>query len=128
MSYALTIKNTPDKGRGVFAEKDFKKGEIVEVCPVVVITEEEYNKLADTIFAYYLYPWKGETSALVLGYGSVYNHSYSPNIDWDQDFKSKSFLYTALEDIKKGDELTVNYNGNAEPNESVDWMNEMPQR
>lgn len=112
MEFAVSVKNVPNKGLGVFAEKDFKKGELIEACPTIVMTPTERKHCAKTILDYYMYPWKSTRSAsIVLGYGSIYNHSFTPNADWKQNFKTRRMTYKAIRPIKKGEEITVNYNG-----------------
>lgn len=119
----IIVKNTPKKGRGVFALRDFKEGEIVETCPVINITPKERKILEKTIFNYYIYPWRSTLSgSLALGYGSIYNHSFSPNADWKQNFKTNSMVYRAVKPIKKGEEITVNYNGEPDDQTPVDWF------
>ncbi len=123
MRQNIVVKNTPKKGRGVFALRSFKEGEIIENCPVINITPKERKIVEKTIFNYYIYPWRStQSGSLVLGYGSIYNHSFSPNADWKQNFKTNAMVYRAIKPIKKGEEITVNYNG--EPNDTtpVDWF------
>ena len=59
---------------------------------------------------------------MVLGNGSIYNHSFNPNADWKQNFKEENMIYRALENIKKGDEITVNYNGEPDDPTPIDWF------
>ena len=119
----VEIRKTGKKGRGVFALKNFKTGEIVENCPVINITPKERKALEKTIFAYYIYPWRSTRSgSLVLGYGSLYNHSFNPNADWRQNFKTQSMVYRAVKPIKKGEEITVNYNGEPDDQTEIDWF------
>ena len=123
MRKTIIVKNTPRKGRGVFALRDFKEGEIVETCPVINITPKERKILEKTIFNYYIYPWRSTRSgSLALGYGSIYNHSYSPNADWKQNFKTNSMVYRAVKPIKKGEEIAVNYNGEPDDKTPIDWF------
>ncbi len=123
MEQTIMVKRINNKGRGVFALKDFKKGEIVENCPVINITPKERKKCENTILAYYIYPWRSTRSgSLVLGFGSIYNHSYTPNADWKQNFKSETMVYRALKPIKKGEEITVNYNGEPDDQTPIDWF------
>lgn len=111
------------KGRGVFALRDFKAGELIENCPVINITPKERQLCEKTIFTYYIYPWRSTRSgSLVLGYGSIYNHSFEPNADWKQNFKSMTMVYRAIKPIKKGEEITVNYNGEPEDATPIDWF------
>ncbi len=46
----------------------------------------------------------------LLGYGSLYNHSFEPNARYD-DLGSQVKLYTAIRAIEAGREITINYNG-----------------
>lgn len=123
MEQNVIVKKTANKGRGVFALRNFKKGEIVENCPVINITPKERKQLEKTIFAYYIYPWRSTRSgSLALGYGSIYNHSFTPNADWKQNFKTNSMVYRALRDIKKGEEITINYNSEPDDLTPIDWF------
>ncbi|HEX9007833.1 MAG TPA: SET domain-containing protein [Patescibacteria group bacterium] len=123
MEKTIEIKNTRKKGRGVFALKNFKEGEIVESCPVITLTPKERKYCEKTILNFYIYPWKSlKSAAVVLGYGSIYNHSFTPNADWVQNFKTNSMVYTAIAPIKKGEEITVNYNGEPDDTTPIDWF------
>ena len=76
-----------------------------------------------TQLSHYIYPWRSTRgAALVLGYGSIYNHSFSPNADWKQNFKTQSMVFRALKSIKKGDEILVNYNGEPDDESEIDWF------
>ena len=123
----IEIRNTPSKGRGVFTLKDFRTGDIIEIAPTLRLTPTERKHCAKTIINYYMYPWRSTRSAtIVLGFGSIYNHSFQPNADWKQDFRSRSMVYRALRPIKKGEEITVNYNGEPDDMTPVDWMEDQP--
>lgn len=123
MAYPIEIKRTSSKGLGVFALKDFKEGEIVESCPVLIFDTKGRKNLEKTSLSHYIYPWKSTRgAALVFGYGSIYNHSYSPNADWKQNFRTKSMVYRAIKNIKKGEEITVNYNGEPDEQTPIDWF------
>lgn len=125
MQYAIEVRSTGHeiKGRGVFALKDFKKGEIIEVCPVLNFNSKERKILEKTYLNYYIYPWRStRTAAVLLGYGFIYNHSYTPNADWKQNFKTGSMVYRAIQPIKKGEEILVNYNGEPDDKKVIDWF------
>lgn len=53
------------------------------------------------------------SSACVLGYGMIYNHSKTPNVDYEFDYENLLFRYTASKNVTKGKELFINY-GNTE--------------
>jgi hypothetical protein len=119
----VEIKKTGKKGRGVFACRNFKSGEVIESCPIIEITPKERKIIEKTILNYYIYPWKSTRSgSLVLGFGSLYNHSFNPNADWRQNFKTRSMVYRAIRPIKKGEEITVNYNGEPDDKTPIDWF------
>jgi len=125
MEQTIEIKSTGHKikGRGVFALKDFKAGEVIENCPVIVFTPKERKVLEKTYLNYYIYPWRSTRSAAIaFGYGSIYNHSFEPNADWKQDFKKGVMVYKAIKPIKKGEQILVNYNGEPDDKTEVDWL------
>jgi len=123
MRLDIKIIKTANKGRSVLAERNYKKGEIIESCPVIILSPKERKEAEKTILNYYIYPWKSTRGAsVVLGYGSLINHSFNPNADWKQNFKTNSMVYRAIKDIKKGDEITVNYNGEPNDETEIDWF------
>lgn len=109
----IYIADTGTKGRGVFTNENFEPGDIIEVCPVILMSNDDYNKVQETVLDDYISFWSDETSeyAIFCGYGSFYNHSYHPNTIHTIDEKNKCIVFKALTPIKKGEELTVNYNG-----------------
>lgn len=121
---AIEVKRINTKiGRGVFALRDFKEGEIIEKCPVINITVKERKHCEKTILNYYVFPWKSTRSGcIVLGYGSIYNHSFDPNADWKQNFKEGVMTYKAIKDIKKGEEILINYNGEPDDLTPIEWF------
>jgi SET domain-containing protein len=110
-SDAIKVKRIEGKGRGVFARRPIRKGEVIERVPVLVLSIEEVrNGSGWTGLAGYCFEWGRGTVALALGYGSLYNHSYQPNARYD-DVNPRTKVFSALRDIAKGEEITVNYNG-----------------
>ncbi len=128
MKYAIEIKKiSPSKGWGVFALQNFAVGDIIESCPVLNLTPTERKHCEHTMLANYMYPWKSLKSGVVVwGYGSIYNHSYTPNADWKQNFKTNCMVYKAIKPIKKGDEILVNYNGEPDDLKPIDWFEVEP--
>lgn len=118
----IKFKGTGKKGRGVFALQDFKKGELIESCPVLTFTPKERKLLEKTLMNFYIYPWRSTRGAsLALGYGSIYNHSYTPNADWKQNFPKMAMDYKAIRDINSGEEITINYNGEPDDKKEIDF-------
>ncbi|MEI6242189.1 MAG: SET domain-containing protein [Chlamydiota bacterium] len=107
----IEIKETLGKGRGVFASQDFFPCEVIERVPVLVIPQEQYPSLENTIFFHYLFGWKENDFALALGYGSLYNHSFRPNAIYRKREEEGMLEFIALHPILAGEEILINYNG-----------------
>jgi uncharacterized protein len=109
-SELVCVKNVKGKGRGVFARRAITQGAVIERVPVAVIPIKHVaNGWANLALAKYFYVWSPTTIAVSLGYGSLYNHSYTPNADYEQG--TQVLVYRALRDIEAGEEITINYNG-----------------
>ncbi len=110
---SLFVTTSKVHDRGVFTSADIAKGTLLEVCPVIIIPELEVDIIHSTILHDYYYYWGEEEkeAVIVLGFGSIYNHSYSPNVEAIPDYENKNFDYYALRDIQAGEEIFVNYNG-----------------
>lgn len=118
----LAESNLLHAGRGVFALQDIKKDETIEICPVIVIPDRSVLKLIGSVLDDYVFNWGEVTEwgenlnklAIALGYGSLYNHSYRPNARYRRNYKENSLHFIAIQDIRKDEEIKVNYNGNPE--------------
>ena len=101
-------------GIGVFAAENIKKGETIEVAPILIL---EFTDFIDTkwnlLFEYYF--WMDDYVVLALGYGSLYNHSENPNIKYKISKEEKTITFTAIRDIKKDEEILFNYKGSSNP-------------
>jgi SET domain-containing protein len=95
-------------GYGVFTNKEIKKGDIVEVCYCL-----DLSSFTGTLVDYIYKNRRTNKPFLTLGYGAIYNHSYSPNIKWAlSETNRKIAIFTALNDINIGEELRFNYGEN----------------
>lgn len=103
-------------GRGVFTAHDIEKGSMIEIAPVLVIPKEQVQIIHGTVLHDYYFRWGNdmESCAIALGYGSLYNHSFEPNLTFEMDFGNQTIDFYAFRDIAAGEELTFNYNGNEE--------------
>ena len=121
----LTIATSPDRGRGVFTTKNIRKGTIVEISPVVVLSTKDRKAIEHTLLHNYIFEW-GSTrkkAAMALGYISMYNHSYGSNCEYEMDFDNATMSIRAVKDIKKGEELSINYNA-VHNDETPVWFHE----
>jgi len=108
----LTIKETEDKGRGVFSTADILEASIIEVCPLIIIPKSELENLDKTKLYDYYFVWDEDGSAAIaLGYGSLYNHSDVPNAEFSFQKANKSLIVKSITDISTDQEITVDYTG-----------------
>lgn len=92
----------------IVGKTQFARGEIIEICPVVLVGEicKTLDKIKDLIFE--LDKNKGQWG-LVLGYGSLYRHSNEPNVEYAYNPKSRQMYFMTNRTVKHGEELTINY-------------------
>ncbi|MBA3662200.1 MAG: SET domain-containing protein-lysine N-methyltransferase [Gammaproteobacteria bacterium] len=98
----LLVKKSRMHGYGVFALKTIKKGELIEECYTLV------SKGGDKRLEDFYFDAKGNY-ALLLGFGSIYNHAEEPNADYKINIKNKLTRIKAIATIRKGEEIYVSY-------------------
>jgi histone-lysine N-methyltransferase SETD2 len=103
----IVVKDAGRKGKGVFALRDFGRGEFVfrrrhgrvlANAEIPALSEEEQRHLCELGF---------QTSAVLLPPGCYLNHSCDPNA-----MRSGVKVF-AWRDIRRGDEITIDYRLNA---------------
>ncbi|NHJ25737.1 MAG: SET domain-containing protein-lysine N-methyltransferase [Candidatus Lokiarchaeota archaeon] len=105
------------KGRGAFAKKNIKKGTIIDIANVILLPNSDYEQIQDTILYEYCYVWADPKhmpefeNAITMSISQFINHSFSPNVKYLYDYDEKAIEFTAIKDILKGEEITMNYNG-----------------
>jgi len=98
-------------GRGVACIHPIPKGSIIESCPVIMLSSKDTKVIHNTKLHdfYFLWDTHLKTSAIALGYGSLYNHSKSPNADYQLNDETQEIQFFAIEDIEAGDQIFINY-------------------
>jgi len=103
----VIVKEAGNKGLGVFALRDFAKGEfilrrrygkVVVNCEIERLSEEDQRHLCEL-------DW--ETSAVLLPPGCYLNHACDPNA------MRQGVNVFAWKDIRQGEEITIDYRLNA---------------
>jgi len=114
----LFISSSRKKGRGVFTSEIIKAKTIIEISPVIVMSNNDRVLLDQTLLHDYIFEWgeKRNQCCVALGYVSIYNHSYQSNCEYEMDYKQELISIKTIRLIKAGEELFINYNG--------DWNNE----
>lgn len=107
----LYVKDVPGKGRGVYSDAPFKEGDIVEICPAIILSHEEVEHLKHTLLYEYLFDWgeHGTEECLPCGLGMIYNHSGDANLEWDTNEQDTTVIFSAVRDIPAGEELCHDY-------------------
>lgn len=96
------VKRSSTHGYGVFADKTFKKGELIEEC-YIVITRGGDKGLEDFYFDV------NGKHGIFTGFGILYNHSEDPNADYTYNSRRKLAKIKADRTIKKGEEIFISY-------------------
>lgn len=104
----------PGKGRGVVATEAIRAGEVIEVCPILILRPKDAAFLengSDTLHYYFLEQTIFNRSCVMFGYASMYNHSFEPNadLDYDDNPAEQYVLIRALKSIEPGEEIVWNY-------------------
>jgi uncharacterized protein len=95
-----------EHGRGVIAVSEIAAGETIEVCPILELAEGDASGLLDD---YTVALDDGSSgTALLLGYGSLYNHSDEPNAEYVV-LADDAYSFVALRDIEAGEQITISY-------------------
>ena len=116
----LFIASTPQMGKGVFTSENLTAGTVVEISPVIVMSDADRKLIDQTLLHDYIFEW-GENvrqCCMALGYIPMYNHSYKSNCEYDMDYDEEIMTIKTVRFIKAGEELFINYNG--------DWNNPKP--
>uniref|UniRef100_A0A7S4KGG1 SET domain-containing protein n=1 Tax=Paramoeba aestuarina TaxID=180227 RepID=A0A7S4KGG1_9EUKA len=107
----IGVKDFGEKGRGVVALKNFSRGDLVEEAHCIYFPKNEVELANRTTLREYTFV-AGEGLLLALNYGSLFNHSNSPNIDYRVDQKERKVRFFAAKEILEGDELNIFYGHN----------------
>jgi uncharacterized protein len=120
---AARVEFIAGKGRGMVAARRITAGEILERAPVLVLPPKEARLIVDgcNVLSSYVFAWE-DSVAIALGHGSLYNHSYRPNVRHRRLLSEELLEFSALTDIEPGTELCINYRGETEEEEPV-WFN-----
>lgn len=116
-SAALYVQDTPAMGRGVFAGRAFRKGEVIEICPVLTVNERIEEATRGHALERYVFYWDGQGDAIVaiaFGFGSLYNHSPEWNASFKARKETRDILFEAARDIAEGEQIFINYDWDKE--------------
>lgn len=110
----ISVRKSEIHGKGVFANRDFKKGELILKWKPKVLKKEDLKKISKKE-EQYIFHAGGDVYFLKQTPERFVNHSCKPNM------YVKDHCEYAKRDIKSGEELTTNYfeSGDKDENEFV---------
>jgi SET domain-containing protein len=96
------VKKSKIKGKGLFAKKNIKKGELIGIVqgPIVPDNQKSYKKYGED----HLHPISYTKAILNKNITKYTNHSCKPNCGLKNSTK-----IIAIKDIKKDQEITIDY-------------------
>ena len=109
-------------GFGVFAGRQFARGDTIETCPTIVVPLRDRRAVQSTILSQYSFAW-GKRVALAQGYGGLYNHSYDPTARFEVDIAGGVIRFMARRLVGADEEITINYNGRPKDTSPV-WFDQ----
>ena len=131
------VKQSPGRGVGVFAKRDFKRDERIMVERMFLVDEiRNINFHLKSEFMRLEPPFNGNVEDTFMqkisrnafgsvdGRGSVFgicfrmsrvNHACDPNASWYLDYETNATTLHAGKNIKAGEEITVSYTGFLDP-------------
>jgi len=109
----LFFDKTDSMGRGVYTAETIAPDTVVEVSPVIVMSADDRTHLDKTALHDYIFEWGAlkDKCCMALGLVPIYNHSYSSNCEYFMNYDEDVILVKTVRLIEKGEELTINYNG-----------------
>ena len=113
-NHRIEIRNSPTRGRGVFARTAIAPGTVIEAAPALVIPDADCPALDRTIIHDYYFHWDGDPDgvgrgALGLGLVTLCNHASRPNAKVERNFGRGTLDLVATDQIAPGEEVTIDY-------------------
>jgi len=111
----IFVAKAKGRGRGVFTKAFIEAKTVIEIVPVIVLSKKERKLIDQTLLHDYIFEWGDDRTecCMALGYVPLYNHSYQSNCEYEMDYKKQLITIRSVRDIKAGEQLFINYNGDA---------------
>jgi hypothetical protein len=113
MSNIYSVQMVEGMGRGIIAERDIKLGEVITNCELLVLGQADTSSVNQTELQWYTFVFDAanKQDCLVLGDGEIFNHDDNANTLYGLiDFDGRKLMrFQAARDIKKGEQLFINY-------------------
>jgi len=106
-------------GIGIFTSDDIPARTIIESSPVILVSQDLFQVVNEihpgvrNVLSDYPFMWTRGRSAIALGWGGLFNHSFKPNVMWElvteEDDGFNAMRFRTKRVIKAGEELFVRY-------------------
>lgn len=114
----VDIRVSKGKGRGVFATRRYRAGEIIESVPALVVPKAEVDALAATFLGHYLFTTDNKKNLVIgLGVTSMLNHDDDANAEFFVTIDT--ITIKAKRAIAAGSEITISYGWRAKEWEMI---------
>lgn len=108
----IKMRHSKKYGRGIYATQDIRSGKTIFSDQLLVIPKKDVSKVKDSILECYWFDFDKINYAIALGLGSLFNHHDEENVVAIINEKSKIIEFKTLRNIKKGEQLFLNYGYN----------------
>ncbi len=121
----LFIAPSEGRGRGVFSSIDLHPGDLIEICPVIILSPKDARLVDQTALYDYYFIWDEAAGsiALPLGYGMIYNHHSTPNAEAERDWADEVLRIKCIREVQSGCEIFIKYVNNH--NNDLLWFKEL---
>lgn len=95
------------KGFCVIADSDIERNRFICTCPVGFMGLKDLSDKSE--FNHYPMWWNDETDCIAFGVINLLNHNKESTVFLERDFDNRLIHMYAAKDIKKGEELVIDY-------------------
>ncbi|MCA8903087.1 MAG: SET domain-containing protein-lysine N-methyltransferase [Hyphomonas sp.] len=111
---SVEVKVSPLHGRGLYAAEPFRKGAVIGIYPLLILSHADTKRLKKTrLYHYVFYVDENEAgeirSAVAFGMISMCNHSTAPNAAFAVNAEHAVVKLKAARSIKAGEEILIDY-------------------
>lgn len=94
---------------GLYALRPIPSGTHLHTAPCLIFSLSSYTSHASkTVLEHYLFNLPDGRRLLALGYGSIFNHRDTPNVDYRASGEGGGTVtYTTCRDVEEGEEVRV---------------------
>ena len=105
------IRTKRSMGRGCYANRDISAGHVITECEIIVLSHHDTLIIRQTVLKRYYYNFSADSGCIVLGVGSLFNHTERSNVGFVlvQKQNRNMMQFYAKIDIRTNEELLINY-------------------